>query len=75
LIHPAGVLPGLVLAATVWGVAGFLTFVPLYALDLGMSGAGLVLGLFSGIVVVIRSVGARIPDRLGLDGAPASRWY
>ncbi|MGZ8580860.1 MAG: MFS transporter [Actinomycetota bacterium] len=65
LIHPAGLLPGLVLAATIWGMAGFLTFVPLYALDLGMGGAGLVLGLFSGIVVVIRSVGARIPDRLG----------
>ncbi|MGZ8631747.1 MAG: MFS transporter [Actinomycetota bacterium] len=65
LIHPAGLLPGLVLAATIWGMAWFLTFVPLYALDLGMGGAGLVLGLFSGIVVVIRSVGARIPDRLG----------
>ncbi|HET6713443.1 MAG TPA: MFS transporter [Actinomycetota bacterium] len=65
LIHPAGLLPGVVLAATIWGMAGFLTFVPLYALDLGMSGAGLVLGLFSGIVVVIRSIGARIPDRLG----------
>jgi len=65
LIHPAGLLPGLVLAATIWGMAGFLTFVPLYALDLGMGGASLVLGLFSGIVVVIRSAGARIPDRLG----------
>ncbi len=65
LIHPSGLLPGVVLAATIWGMAGFLTFVPLYALDLGMSGAGVVLGLFSGIVVVIRSVGARIPDRLG----------
>jgi MFS family permease len=65
LIHPAGLLPGLVLAATIWGMAGFLTFVPLYALDIGLGGASLVLGLFSGIVVVIRSVGARIPDRLG----------
>jgi MFS family permease len=65
LIHRAGLLPGLVLLATIWGMAGFLTFVPLYALDLGMSGAGLVLGLFSGIVVLIRSVGARVPDRLG----------
>jgi MFS family permease len=65
LIHRAGLLPGLVLLATIWGMAGFLAFVPLYALDLGMSGAGLVLGLFSGVVVVIRSVGARIPDRLG----------
>lgn len=65
LIHRAGVLPGVVLAATIWGLGGFLTFVPLYALDLGMSGAGLVLGLFSAIVVTIRSVGARIPDRIG----------
>lgn len=65
LVHRAGLLPGVVLLATIWGMAGFLAFVPLYALDLGMSGASLVLGLFSGIVVLIRSVGAKIPDRLG----------
>jgi MFS family permease len=65
LVHPAGLLPGVVLLAAVWGMAGFLAFVPLYALDIGMSGAGLVLGLFAGIVVLIRSVGARIPDRIG----------
>jgi MFS family permease len=69
LIHPAGLLPGLVLFTAIWGMAGFLAFVPLYALDLGMSGAGLVLGMFSGIVVLIRSVGARIPDRLGASRA------
>jgi predicted MFS family arabinose efflux permease len=65
LVHRAGLLPGVVLFATIWGMAGFLTFVPLYALDLGMSGASLVLGLFAGLVVAIRSLGARIPDRLG----------
>lgn len=65
LVHPAGLLPGLVLLAAIWGMAGFLTFVPLYALDLHMGGASLVLGLFAGIVVLIRSVGARIPDRIG----------
>lgn len=65
LVHPSGLLPGVVLLATIWGMAGFLTFVPLYALDLGMSAAGPVLALFSGIVVLVRSVGARIPDRLG----------
>jgi MFS family permease len=58
-----------VLLTAILGMAGFLAFVPLYALDLGMGGAGLVLGLFSGIVVVIRSVGARIPDRLGASRA------
>jgi MFS family permease len=65
LVHQAGLLPGVVLMAVIWGMGGFLAFVPLYARDLGMGGASLVLGLFSGIVVLIRSVGARIPDRIG----------
>lgn len=65
LIHPAAVMPGLLLLALIWGMAGFLAFVPLYALDLGMPGAGFVLFEFAAIVVLIRSVGARIPDRLG----------
>jgi MFS family permease len=69
LLHPAGLLPGLVLLAAIWGMAGFLTFVPLYALDIGMGGAGLVLALFAGIVVVIRSLGATIPDRIGAGRA------
>jgi MFS family permease len=54
-----------VLFATIWGMGGFLAFVPLYALDLGMGGASLVLGLFAGLVVLIRSIGATIPDRIG----------
>jgi MFS family permease len=65
LVHRAGLLPGVALLAAIWGMAGFLAFVPLYALDLGMTGSGLVLGLFSGIVVAIRALGARVPDRLG----------
>jgi len=65
LVHRGGLLPGAILFAAIWGMGGFLAFVPLYSLDLGMSGAGAVLGLFAGIVIVIRSVGARIPDRLG----------
>jgi MFS family permease len=65
LIHPAAVVPGLLLLALVWGMAGFLAFVPLYARDLGLPGSGMLLFGFAAIVVVIRSVGARIPDRLG----------
>ena len=65
LVHRAGLLPGLLLLASILGMAGFLTFVPLYAMDLGMDGSRLVLLSFAGIVVGIRSVGARIPDRLG----------
>jgi MFS family permease len=65
LVHRAGLLPGLVLLTSILGMAGFLTFVPLYAIDIGMDGSRLVLLVFAGIVVGIRSVGARIPDRLG----------
>jgi MFS family permease len=69
LVHPAGLLPGLILLASIIGMACFLTFVPLYALTLGMSGAGHVLLVFSGLVVGIRSIGARIPDKLGAGRA------
>ncbi len=65
LVPRAAVVPALLLLALVWGMAGFLAFVPLYALDLGLSGSGFLLFGFAGIVVVIRSVGRRIPDRLG----------
>jgi len=69
LVHPAGIVPGVVLLASILGMAGFLAFVPLYALDLGMSGARLVLLVFAGVVVAIRSIGARIPDVLGAGRA------
>jgi MFS family permease len=65
LIHPAGVLPGILLLTGLWGMGGFLAFVPLYALDHGLPGSGLLLFLFAAIVVVIRGAGARLPDRLG----------
>lgn len=65
VIHPAGVVPGAVLLTIFWGFAGFTAFVPLYARDLGLDGSGLVLAVFSVILITIRTLGARIPDRLG----------
>ncbi len=65
LVHRAGLVPGVVLASNIWGLAGFTTFVPLYALDLGLSGSRMVFAVYSVIVLLIRSVGARIPDRFG----------
>ena len=64
-MHPAGLLPGTVLATSVWGLAGFNSFVPLYAREVGLSGSRLVFVVFSVIVLSIRSFGATIPDRLG----------
>lgn len=65
LVHPAGLLPGTILATSVWGLAGFNTFVPLYALEIGLDGSGTVFVAYSAIVMSIRLFGARIPDRLG----------
>jgi MFS family permease len=64
-VHPAGLLPGIVLFASIVGMAGFLAFVPLHVLDIGMGGAGIVMAVFAGVVVLIRSIGARLPDVLG----------
>lgn len=64
-VHPAGLLPGTVLFASIVGMAGFVAFVPLHVLDIGMGGSGTVLAVFAGVVVAIRSVGARLPDVLG----------
>ncbi|HVF53540.1 MAG TPA: MFS transporter [Actinomycetota bacterium] len=66
LINRAAIMPGTVLAASIWGLAGFTAFVPLYALTLGLSGSRVVFAIYSGIVLLIRSVGARLPDKLGV---------
>lgn len=65
VIHPAGLLPGSVLASAILGLAGFSTFIPLYALEIGLDGSKMVFALFSVIVLSIRLFGARIPDLLG----------
>src|SRR6266540_6048931 len=43
LIHPAAVLPAVLLLAAIWGMGCFLAFVPLYSLELGMGGSGALL--------------------------------
>jgi MFS family permease len=65
LYHPAAVLPGFVVAASVWGYSAFASFVPLYALQLGLGGSAPLFVAYSVVVIGIRSVGARLPDRLG----------
>src|ERR687892_1489142 len=65
LIHRGALLPGTAVLASIWGAAGFFAFVPLYARELGLSGSRTVFVVFSGIVLAIRFVGARLPDTLG----------
>jgi MFS family permease len=65
IVHPASLKPGLILGCAIWGLAAFGPFVPLYALELGLGGAKLVILANSLTILLLRSVGARIPDRLG----------
>ena len=46
LFHPAGVLPGFLILTGAWGMAGFLTFVPLHANRVGLDGAGIPLAMY-----------------------------
>ena len=65
LIHPAGIFPGIVIVLGLCGMAAFLTFVPLYAPEIGLDGAGLPLTVYALIVVALRIIGATWPDRYG----------
>ena len=66
LLHPAGILPGLILMTGVWGMGGYFTLMPPYVVGpLGLEGARLFLLAFGGTVIVARLLGARLPDRLG----------
>jgi MFS family permease len=65
IVHPAGLLPGMVALTSIWGMAGFFAFTPLYVRDLELGESTFVFLLFSVVVMLIRGFGAKIPDRLG----------
>jgi MFS family permease len=65
LLHPRGLRGGVVLAASMAGYAGWATFLPLRADEVGVS-AGLLFGLYALLVLVLRVAGAKIPERVGL---------
>src|SRR5262245_59811443 len=65
LIHPAGLFPGLVILLGLFGMAGFLSYLPLYTTSVGLQGAAAPLALSAIIVVILRIVGATWPDLFG----------
>jgi MFS family permease len=65
LVHPAAVGPGTVLFLGLIGLAGFSAFVPLYVDELDLSDAGPIFLLYGVLVLVVRVIGARLPDRVG----------
>ena len=72
LLHPAALRPGLVLVSAVLGFAGYYTFLALYTRELGLDGAGPLFFLLAAIIVGIRIVGRRLPDRMGAKRASAA---
>lgn len=67
LIHPGAFLPGTLLLTSVLGFAGFSAFIKLYARDLGFERSGLIFLVYAVLMVLIRSIGRRIPDVLGVS--------
>ena len=65
ILHPAAVLPGAVLMLGLFGFAGFAAFMPLYVDEIGLDDAGAFFLVYGVIVLAVRILGARIPDRLG----------
>lgn len=65
-LHPAAMLPGSVLLLGIVGFTGFATFVPLYVDEIGLDDAGPFFFAYGAIVLVVRIVGAKVPDRLGV---------
>lgn len=65
MFHPTAVLPGVILGLGTLGFIGFNAFVPLFAEDIGIEDVAPFFLATSLTIVLIRSFGARLPDRLG----------
>ena len=65
LIHPAAVMPGLVLAAGVAAFSTFGAFVPDYAREVGLATSGGLFAVYALVSVLVRIFGATWPERLG----------
>jgi MFS family permease len=65
MFHGAALGPGSVLGFGIAAFAVFSAFVPEHARDIGMSGSGGLFATYSVVCLVLRIVGARLPERLG----------
>jgi MFS family permease len=65
LLHGAALGPGLVLLLGLVPFAGFSAFIALYGERVGLHDVGPVFFAYAGTVLLIRILGARLPDRLG----------
>jgi MFS family permease len=65
LLHRAAVNPGTVLFLGLIPLAGFSAFMPLYATHQLNIDSGPIFLLYGALILVVRVLGARVPDRLG----------
>jgi MFS family permease len=64
-LHPAALWPGVVLGSGIAGFAVFSAFLPEYSRSVGLGGAGGLFFVYSMVTLLLRLVGARVPERLG----------
>jgi MFS family permease len=69
IMHPDAVGPGLVLACGIAGFAVFTAFIPEYSKHIGFAGSGGMFALYSAVCLLLRFVGARWLERLGVRNA------
>lgn len=65
LIHPAAIMPGIVLAAGVAAFSTFGAFLPDYARSVGLATSGGLFAVYALVSVLVRIFGATLPERLG----------
>ncbi len=67
LLNRKALGPGAVLGLGLMGFTVFSVYVPLYVKTLGMSGSKFVFLVYASVVMLVRLVGARLPDALGVQ--------
>lgn len=65
LFHRAAFWPGVVLASGIAAFSVFAAFIPEYARTVGLAGSAGLFFVYSAVSLVLRVVGARLPERLG----------
>jgi MFS family permease len=65
LLHRAAFWPGVVLASGIAAFSVFAAFIPEYARTVGLAGSAGLFLVYSAVSLVLRIVGARLPERLG----------
>lgn len=65
LLHPAAIAPGIVLLLGLLPFVGFSAFLSVYGPQVDIDDVAPLFLAYGGLVLVIRIVGARLPDRLG----------